>query len=210
MSFIDVGHNPTCISMLTFAAMGSRGCPPFGYFSNPEFSKSLSIKTQNEKSCEHMLMLKQGVKTINIQFIQTRALPKFSFIQFRPYGTSFVRFLLPLTLISKSKKILKPEDEFRPYTLVQDLCWLLTQGSKVLFRMRFICKICTIILIKIYMAEKDICCAHTFHSLDCFILWFFFLYRLFTLLMIPKGKKEWIRLFPISLNNFYSFFHFLV
>ena len=61
LSFMDVGHNLTCVSILTIAAVGSRGCckSPFGYFSDPRFSNSLPKKT----SCEHILMLKQGVKT---------------------------------------------------------------------------------------------------------------------------------------------------
>ena len=49
-------------------------------------------------------MLKQGVKTINAEFIQTRALSQHSFIQSRPYATSLLGFLLSLTLMSKSKK----------------------------------------------------------------------------------------------------------
>ena len=49
-------------------------------------------------------MRKQGIKTINAEFIQTLALPQFSFIQFRPYANSFPG-LLSLTLMSKSKKI---------------------------------------------------------------------------------------------------------
>ena len=54
LSFMDVGHNPACISTSTLAAVGSRGCckSSFGYFSAPGFSNSLSIKTQNSKSCE--------------------------------------------------------------------------------------------------------------------------------------------------------------
>ena len=43
-------------------------------------------------------MLKQGVKTINTEFIQTCALSQLSFIQFRPYATS---------LMSESKKTLE-------------------------------------------------------------------------------------------------------
>ena len=56
LSFMDVSHKPMCISMFTVAAVGSRGCceSPFGYFSYSRFSNSLSIKTQNGKSCEHI------------------------------------------------------------------------------------------------------------------------------------------------------------
>ena len=34
-------------------------------------------------------MWKQGIKAINAEFIQTRALSKLSFVQFRPYATLF-------------------------------------------------------------------------------------------------------------------------
>ena len=46
LSFMDVGHNPTCVSTLTPAAVGSSGCckSPFDYFSAPRFSNSLSMK----------------------------------------------------------------------------------------------------------------------------------------------------------------------
>ena len=43
-------------------------------------------------------MLKQGVKTINAEFIRTRALSQLSFVQFRPYATSFPEPLLILML----------------------------------------------------------------------------------------------------------------
>ena len=49
-------------------------------------------------------MLKQGVKTINAEFIQTLALSQLSFVQFRPYATSLPGLLLSLRLTSKSKK----------------------------------------------------------------------------------------------------------
>ena len=44
-------------------------------------------------------ILKQGVRTINAQFIPTCALSQLSFVQFRPYATSFLRLLLSLTLM---------------------------------------------------------------------------------------------------------------
>ena len=49
-------------------------------------------------------MLKQGVKTINAEFIRTHALFQLSFVQFRPYAISFPVLLLSLTLMSRSKK----------------------------------------------------------------------------------------------------------
>ena len=49
-------------------------------------------------------MIEQGVKIINVEFIQTSALSQLSSIQFRPYTTSFAGLLLSLMLISKSKR----------------------------------------------------------------------------------------------------------
>ena len=49
LSFMVIGQNSTCSSCLALAAGGSRGCykscrkSPFGYFSNPKFSNSLSM-----------------------------------------------------------------------------------------------------------------------------------------------------------------------
>ena len=116
LSFMDVGHKRTCVSTLTLTALGSRGSckSPFGYFINPRFSSSLSIKTQNGKSCEHITMLKQGVKAINAEFIRTCALSQLSFLQFRPYATSLVGLLLSLTLMSKSKKTLETSLDLTP------------------------------------------------------------------------------------------------
>ena len=76
-----------------------------------------------------MLMLKQGVQTINTQFIQTRALPKFSFIQFRPNATLFVRLLHSRTLISKSKKTLKMNLDLTPLFKTSVDCWRKGWGS---------------------------------------------------------------------------------
>ena len=106
LSFLAVDHNPTCGSMLAplaLAAGGSRGhCKsPFGYFSNPR-----CLATQNSKSCEHITMLKQGIKTSNFEFIQTHALSQLSFTQFIPYATLFIG-PLSLTLMLKSKKTLE-------------------------------------------------------------------------------------------------------
>ena len=52
-------------------------------------------------------MLKQGIKMINAAFIQIHALFQLSFVQFRPYATSFQGLLLSLMLIPKSKKTLE-------------------------------------------------------------------------------------------------------
>ena len=51
-------------------------------------------------------MLKQGFKTINAEFIRARALSQLSVVQFRPYPSWFPG-LLPLTLVSKSKKTME-------------------------------------------------------------------------------------------------------
>ena len=52
-------------------------------------------------------MLKQGVKTINADFIRTRTLSQLSFFHFRPYATSFTGLLLSLTLLPKNRKTLE-------------------------------------------------------------------------------------------------------
>ena len=52
-------------------------------------------------------MLKQGVKTLNAEFIRTTALSQLSFVQFRHYATLFPGILVSLTLMSKSKKTLE-------------------------------------------------------------------------------------------------------
>ena len=122
---MDVGHNPTCTSTLTLAAVGSKGCCKscFGYFSAPRFSNSLSIKTQNSKSYEHITMLKQGLKTINAEFIWTYALSQLSFVQFRPYATLFVELLFSLMLMSKSKKTLQMSLDLMPLFKTSTDCW---------------------------------------------------------------------------------------
>ena len=58
-------------------------------------------------------MLKEGIKTINTEFIQTRVLSQLSFTQSRPYAISFVG-LLSLTLMSKSKKTLETSLDLTP------------------------------------------------------------------------------------------------
>ena len=51
-------------------------------------------------------MLKQSVNTINSEFIRARTLSQLSFVQFKPYVTSFPG-LLSLKLMSKSKKTME-------------------------------------------------------------------------------------------------------
>ena len=85
-------------------------------------------------------MLKQDVKTINAEFIRTRALSQLSFVQFKPYATSFPGLLLSLTLMPESK---------RPWRRVRTLSRrsrpTLKQAFRVLFRIWIIWKIDTVI-----------------------------------------------------------------
>ena len=50
-------------------------------------------------------MIKHCAKTLNAEFIQTHALPQLSFVQFRPYATSFPRPLLFLMFNAKKKTL---------------------------------------------------------------------------------------------------------
>ena len=61
----------------------------------------------NQKCCWEEKPTSFFIKTINAEFIRTRALSQFSFLQLRPYATSFLGLLLSLTLMSKGKKILE-------------------------------------------------------------------------------------------------------
>ena len=58
-------------------------------------------------------MLKQSVNTINSEFIRARALSQLSFVQFRPYATSFPG-LLSLKLMPKSKKTMESSLDLTP------------------------------------------------------------------------------------------------
>ena len=64
-------------------------------------------------------MLKQGLKTINFEFIRTHALFQLSFVQFRLCGNSRASSLFDVN----AKKQTDTGDEFRPYAFVQDLRW---------------------------------------------------------------------------------------
>ena len=111
---------------------------------------------------EKLPMLKQGVITINSEFVRTCVLSQLSFVQFRPYATSFPGLLLSLALISKSKKTLETSLDLKP--------WFKTSvdaKSRILFQMWIIWKTSTVILFKRNMAEKDVCRARSFCSLDC-------------------------------------------
>ena len=58
-------------------------------------------------------MLKQSVNTINSEFIRARALSQLSFVQFKPYPTSFLG-LLSLKLTPKSKKTMESGLDLTP------------------------------------------------------------------------------------------------
>ena len=59
-------------------------------------------------------MLKQGLKTVNPEFIRTRALSQLSFVHSRRYATLFPGLLLSLTLMPKSKKTLETSLNLTP------------------------------------------------------------------------------------------------
>ena len=107
-------------------------------------------------------MLKQGVKTINTEFIWTHALSHLSFIQFRLYATSFLGLLLFLMLISKSKKTLEMSLDLIPSF----------KGLGSRFQCELFINFSTVISFKRNMAKKDACCAYAFSSLHCNISFF--------------------------------------
>ena len=106
-------------------------------------------------------MLKQGVKTINTEFIWTYALSNFilsslDLMQPRSRGFSLWRWC---------QKIKRP---WRcVWTLRLRSKHPLTQGLRVLFRMWIIWKLRAIILFERNMAERDVCRAHALRSLSC-------------------------------------------
>ena len=64
---------------------------------------------------QKLLILKQGLKTINAKFIQTHALSQLSFVQFRLSATLFSGLLiLSLTSMPKSKKTLETSLDLLP------------------------------------------------------------------------------------------------
>ena len=102
---------------------------------------------------QKLAMLNQGVKTIFAEFIRTLVLSQLYFVQFKPYATSFPELLLTLALMWKSKKT--QEKMLDLTSRVKGLV------SNVDYLENWSCNF------KTNMAEKDICRAHTFHSLDC-------------------------------------------
>ena len=59
-------------------------------------------------------MLKQSINTVNSKFIRARALSKLSFVQVRPYATSFLGLLLSLKLMPKSKNTMESNLDLTP------------------------------------------------------------------------------------------------
>ena len=102
-------------------------------------------------------MLKQDIKTIDTEFIQTYTLSQLSLILFRPYETSFLGLLLPLMLIFKSKKTLE-------MSLVLTPSFKTSVDARVegLVSNADYCKIGAAILFNINMEEKDVCHIHVF------------------------------------------------
>ena len=133
-------------------------------------------------------MLKQDVKTINAEFIRTRASSQLSFVQFKPYATSFPGLLLSLTLMPKSK---------RPWRRVRTLRLRsrpkLTQALRVLSRIWIIWKIDTVIWFKRDMAEQDVCRAHRFRSLDCNFSFCTDFLQPWRLLKVKKNKQGFLQ-----------------
>ena len=109
-------------------------------------------------------MLKQGVKTINAEFIRTRALSQLSFVEFRLYASFFLLGLFSLTVMLKSKKILETSLDLTHSfdTSVRPDAWVEGLISNVDClenrRRTFIQK---------KYDRKNRLPAHTFRSLDC-------------------------------------------
>ena len=96
-------------------------------------------------------LLKQGVNTINDEFIQTHAVSQLSVVLFRPYATSFPGFLLSFTFMPKSKKNLGTS-----WDLTLSFKTSVGASLRVLFQMWIIWKIGAVILFKRNLAEKDV------------------------------------------------------
>ena len=101
-------------------------------------------------------MLKQGVKTINAEFIQIRALSRLSFVQFRPYAISFPGLLFSLTLMPKSKRTLETSLDLTFWTsyapLFQACCLVFPRNllKDVLNRAGEVCVVLTFDICNIY------------------------------------------------------------
>ena len=138
-------------------------------------------------------MLKQSVNTINSEFIRARALSQLSFVQFKPYPTSFLG-LLSLKLMPKSKKTMESGLDLTPSfktsvdTMVEGLV------SNVDYSENFIQKKCG--------SKRGL-------SRTRFVLWtviFLFFTGFLLCWWLLKVKKESVS--PNSLNSFNYFFIF--
>ena len=132
---------------------------------------------------QKLQMLKQDIKTINAEFNRKRALSQLYFTQLRPDVTSLSGLLFSLTLMSKCKKTLETSLDLRP--LLKTSVDARVKGPFI--KCKLIINSSGVILFKRNMTEKDVCCAHTFSSLDYnFSFRMAFLHRWWLL----KVKKE--------------------
>ena len=137
-------------------------------------------------------MIKQGVKTMNAEFIWTHAL----------FQLTFIRLLLFLTLMPKSKKTLETSLNLLP-----------------LFKTSLDARVEGLVLnvdyvenrhlnsIKRNMEKNDTWCTHTFRFLDYN---FSFCTDFLTLLMTPKDKKIINKALFKQSKQFLLLFYFLV
>ena len=139
-------------------------------------------------------MLKQSINTVNSKFIRARALSKLSFVQVRPYATSFLGLLLSLKLMPKSKNTMESNLDLTPSfktsveTRVEGLV------SNVDYSENFIQKKCG--------RKRGL-------SRTRFVLWtviFLFFTGFLLCWWLLKVKKESVS--PNSLNSFNYFFIF--
>ena len=112
-------------------------------------------------------MLKQGTKTINAEFIWTCALSQLSFVQFKSYEPCSRWASSLFGVNAKIKKtmetslsltaLFKTSIDARAQGLVLNVDYLENRQHNFIKKKKKEKKV----------AEKDICCAHTFCSLDC-------------------------------------------
>ena len=128
-------------------------------------------------------MIKQGIKTMNAEFIQTCALFQLSFVQFRPYATSFPRLLLSLTLIPKSKKTLETILDLTPSFKTS----LDTRVEDLVLNLDYLENLRSNFIQKKYGRKRHLACTPV--SSSGLQFFFFLYYGLFTSLMTFKGRK---------------------
>ena len=147
-------------------------------------------------------MLKQDLKTIKAEFIQTHALSQFCFGQFRPYAILFLGLVFLLTLMSKSNKTQEMSLDLTPSfkTSVDARVKGLVSNVDYLenWHCNFIQKKCG--------RKRCLPCTHVSFS----GLKLLFLYALFTPLMAPKGKKRINKTLSMLSKQSYYFFYFWI